>query len=156
MCTHTHDHEKRACSGAALAAPALVQFHHNEDLIMRQFMSGMFSREEIFTMACSRGDLADVCWLHDLILGRHVYSRQSGFVAACRDLQMHVAKWLFAQGGIDIHYERDRVFCYAAFREDWEVCRWLMSLEPHAAWPSIDIPFGSWVREAWIHAVLRA
>ncbi len=99
-----------------LPSAALVQFHHNEDLIMRQFMSGMFSREEIFTMACSRGDLADVCWLHNDILGRQVYYRQGGFIAACRDLQMHVAKWWFAQGGIDIHYERDKVFCFVLVR----------------------------------------
>ena len=121
-------------SWLVMDVPAAIVY--NDD-VERLLESGAFSMEEIFGWVCKAGRLDDVQWLHCFTFGKDPYYRQLGFQRACAHGQLHVAQWLVAQGGVEIHEEHDMAFRSAAQNHHSDLCTWLKSLDQTAVWPCL-------------------
>ena len=82
---------------------------------------------------------------------------EDAFTVACSHMGLGLAKWLWARGGVDIHFADDSAFKGACANGRFDTARWLLGLHPDwAAWPAHSVAsLKTWSgpRHTWIRAV---
>ncbi len=78
----------------------------------------------------------NICRQGPLDLVTHLYSsldvsvdKSEAFLAAAYGDQFEIMKWLYSQGGVDIHYRNDLVFREICYKDSLTVAKWIYSLD---------------------------
>jgi hypothetical protein len=113
-----------------------------------------------FHDACSRRRMPVVHWLLTLD-GAEDIEMNMPFMTALRGHNIPLARFLVSLGHVDVHTQNDWAIETMTNRHAWDVCRWLLALDPACStWPAKSlhkIRTLSWspARQVWMRSCCR-
>jgi hypothetical protein len=111
-------------------------------------------KQTLLRIACNSRRQEMVWW----VVQRLQPALEDAFAVACSHMGLGLAKWLWARGGVDLHFSEDSAFVGACESGRLDTARWLVSLHPEWAWPGKPMQvLKTWSpsRDGWLRAVIK-